>query len=86
MRNQHELLPYFIQLNHGPKPLGLYDITTNYYSGNKRAEFPSFRRKPESIKKTGCRIKSGMTTLKVFTCRCNSLIYTGKRYTSITWI
>jgi hypothetical protein len=27
---------------------------------------------PESIEETGCRIKSGMTNLEVFTCRCNS--------------
>jgi hypothetical protein len=45
---------------------------TCYYFGNKRAEFPSFRRKPESIEKAGCRIRSGMTNLVVFTCRCNN--------------
>jgi hypothetical protein len=32
----------------------------------------SFRRKPESSKKTGCRIKSGMTYFDIFTCRSNN--------------
>jgi len=54
------------------------DSFGKYYSGNKRAEFPSFRRiplrarEPESTEKTGCRIKSGMTNFKAFTCRCNT--------------
>jgi hypothetical protein len=61
-------------VNHWDLPgFMIYDLRfpINYYFGNKRAEFPSFRRKPESIKKTGCRIKSGMTNFEVFTCRCN---------------
>jgi hypothetical protein len=44
-----------------------------YYSGNKRAEFPSFRRIPSYPERHArARVKSGMATYKVFTRRCNN--------------
>jgi len=44
-----------------------------YGSSNIISKIPSFRRKPES-EKTGCRIKSGMTSFDMFTCRRNIYI------------
>ena len=63
----------------------VFDIC--YYSGNKISKIPSFRRKPESTEKTGCRIKacpgldpgSGMTSFDMFTCQRNKYNITERK-------